>query len=169
MKGYQLKITIKGSKPPIWRRVVVPEQFTFCQLHQVIQEAFGWYDYHLHEFEFKKLGLLIRDPGEEDDLMESCSCDVLEEGTQIGTLITENPRFIYTYDFGDAWEHQILMEKEVEYEYSYPQVLKYKGDNIPEDCGGIGGYYDLLDQLADPEAEEHDLMEEWASRQGMGE
>ena len=69
MKGYQLKITIKGSKPPIWRRVVVPEQFTFCQLHQVIQEAFGWYDYHLHEFEFKKLGLLIRDPGEEDDLM----------------------------------------------------------------------------------------------------
>ncbi|MFR5666179.1 MAG: plasmid pRiA4b ORF-3 family protein, partial [Enterocloster bolteae] len=96
MKGYQLKITIKGSKPPIWRRVVVPEQFTFCQLHQVIQEAFGWYDYHLHEFEFKKLGLLIRDPGEEDDLMESCSCDVLEEGTQIGTLITENPRFIYT-------------------------------------------------------------------------
>ena len=82
MKGYQLKITIKGSKPPIWRRVVVPEQFTFCQLHQVIQEAFGWYDYHLHEFEFKKLGLLIRDPGEEDDLMESCSCDVLEEGTQ---------------------------------------------------------------------------------------
>ena len=169
MKGYQLKITIKGSKPPIWRRVVVPEQFTFCQLHQVIQEAFGWYDYHLHEFEFKKLGLLIRDPGEKDDLMESCSCDVLEEGTQIGTLITENPRFIYTYDFGDAWEHQILMEKEVEYEYSYPQVLKYKGDNIPEDCGGIGGYYDLLDQLADPEAEEHDLMEEWAGRPGMEE
>ena len=169
MKGYQLKITIKGSKPPIWRRVVVPEQFTFCQLHQVIQEAFGWYDYHLHEFEFKKLGLLIRDPGEEDDLMESCSCDVLEEGTQIGTLITENPRFIYTYDFGDAWEHQILMEKEVEYEYSYPQVLKYKGDNIPEDCGGIGGYYDLLDKLDDPEAEDHDLMEEWACQQGMGE
>ena len=145
----------------------VPEQFTFCQLHQVIQGAFGWCDYHLHKFEFKKPGLLIRETWEEDDLAESCGCDVLEEGTQIGTLITENPRFIYTYDFGDTWEHQILMEKEVEYEYSYPQVLKYKGDNIPEDCGGIGGYYDLLDQLADPEAEEHDLMEEWASRQGM--
>ena len=169
MKGYQLKITIKGSKPPIWRRVVVPEQFTFCQLHQVIQGAFGWCDYHLHKFEFKKPGLLIRETWEEDDLAESCGCDVLEEGTQIGTLITENPRFIYTYDFGDTWEHQILMEKEVEYEYSYPQVLKYKGDNIPEDCGGIGGYYDLLDQLADPEAEEHDLMEEWACQQGMGE
>lgn len=49
-----------------------------------------------------------------------------------------------------------------------PQVLKYKGDNIPEDCGGIGGYYDLLDQLADPEAEEHDLMEEWAGPAGNG-
>ena len=169
MKGYQLKITIKGSKPPIWRRVVVPEQFTFCQLHQAIQGAFGWCDYHLHKFEFKKPGLLIRETWEEDDLAESCGCDVLEEGTQIGTLITENPRFIYTYDFGDAWEHQILMEKEVEYEYSYPQVLKYKGDNIPEDCGGIGGYYDLLDKLDDPEAEDHDLMEEWACQQGMGE
>ena len=164
MKGYQLKITIKGSKPPIWRRVVVPEQFTFCQLHQAIQGAFGWCDYHLHKFEFKKPGLLIRETWEEDDLAESCGCDVLEEGTQIGTLITENPRFIYTYDFGDTWEHQILMEKEVEYEYSYPQVLKYKGDNIPEDCGGIGGYYDLLDKLDDP-----DLMEEWACQQGMGE
>ena len=169
MKGYQLKITIKGSKPPIWRRVVVPEQYTFCQLHQVIQGAFGWCDYHLHKFEFKKPGLLIRETWEEDDLAESCGCDVLEEGTQIGTLITENPRFIYTYDFGDTWEHQILMEKEVEYEYSYPQVLKYKGDNIPEDCGGIGGYYDLLDKLDDPEAEDHDLMEEWACQQGMGE
>ena len=169
MKGYQLKITIKGSKPPIWRRVVVPEQFTFCQLHQVIQGAFGWCDYHLHKFEFKKPGLLIRETWEEDDLAESRGCDVLEEGTQIGTLITENPRFIYTYDFGDTWEHQILMEKEVEYEYSYPQVLKYKGDNIPEDCGGIGGYYDLLDKLDDPEAEDHDLMEEWACQQGMGE
>jgi len=164
MKGYQLKITIKGSK-----RVVVPEQFTFCQLHQAIQGAFGWCDYHLHKFEFKKPGLLIRETWEEDDLAESCGCDVLEEGTQIGTLITENPRFIYTYDFGDTWEHQILMEKEVEYEYSYPQVLKYKGDNIPEDCGGIGGYYDLLDKLDDPEAEDHDLMEEWACQQGMGE
>lgn len=169
MKGYQLKITIKGSKPPIWRRVVVPEQFTFCQLHQAIQGAFGWCDYHLHKFEFKKPGLLIRETWEEDDLAESRGCDVLEEGTQIGTLITENPRFIYTYDFGDTWEHQILMEKEVEYEYSYPQVLKYKGDNIPEDCGGIGGYYDLLDKLDDPEAEDHDLMEEWACQQGMGE
>ena len=169
MKGYQLKITIKGSKPPIWRRVVVPEQFTFCQLHQAIQGAFGWCDYHLHKFEFKKPGLLIRETWEEDDLAESCGCDVLEEGTQIGTLITENPRFIYTYDFGDTWEHQILMEKEVEYEYSYPQVLKYKGDNIPEDCGGIGSYYDLLDKLDDPEAEDHDLMEEWACQQGMGE
>ena len=169
MKGYQLKITIKGSKPPIWRRVVVPEQFTFCQLHQAIQGAFGWCDYHLHKFEFKKPGLLIRETWEEDDLAESRGCDVLEEGTQIVTLITENPRFIYTYDFGDTWEHQILMEKEVEYEYSYPQVLKYKGDNIPEDCGGIGGYYDLLDKLDDPEAEDHDLMEEWACQQGMGE
>lgn len=169
MKGYQLKITIKGSKPPIWRRVVVPEQITFHQLHQVIQEAFGWWDYHLHEFEFKKLGLLIKKMEEPDDLAEQRSARIEGEDNQIDRLITENPRFVYIYDFGDTWEHQILMEKEVDYDFSYPQVLKYKGDNIPEDCGGIGGYYELLDQLADPKAKEHAVMVKWARQQGMGE
>ena len=74
----------------------------------------------MHEFEFKKLGLLIRDPGEEDDLMESCSCDAGGRNTDWNAHNGEPP-FIYTYDFGDAWEHQILMEKEVEYENSYPR------------------------------------------------
>ena len=54
MKGYQLKITVKGSKPPVWRRIIVPETATFHQLHEMIQEAFGWSGYHLHEFEFSK-------------------------------------------------------------------------------------------------------------------
>lgn len=168
MKGYQLKITIKGSKPPIWRRVVVPEQITFYQLHQVIQEAFGWENDHLHEFEFKKPGLLVRDH-ENDEMGEWDARDVLEEGTLIDDLIKENPRFVYTYDFGDAWEHQILLEKEVDYENSYPQVVKYKGDNIPEDCGGIGGYYDLLEQLEDLESGDYESMKDWAEQQGMAE
>lgn len=168
MKGYQLKITIKGSKPPIWRRMVVPEQITFYQLHQAIQEAFGWWDYHLHEFEFKKLGLLITSQAD-DDVYQQYDGDVQEEDMPVDGLIKENPRFVYTYDFGDTWEHQVLFEKEVEYGYRYPQVIKYKGDNIPEDCGGIGGYYDLLEQLADPGAEEHQTMTDWAQQQGMGE
>ena len=108
MKGYQLKITIKGSKPPIWRRVIVPEQTTFFQLHQVIQEAFGWWDYHLHQFEFKKAGILVRDVDEEDlDLfMEE---EFLGEDTMLSALIEENPRFVYTYDFGDYWEASDLV------------------------------------------------------------
>ena len=160
MKGYQLKITIKGSKPPIWRRVIVPEQTTFFQLHQVIQEAFGWWDYHLHQFEFKKAGILVRDVDEEDlDLfMEE---EFLGEDTMLSALIEENPRFVYTYDFGDYWEHQILFEKEVEYDLPYPQVVKFKGDNLPEDCGGIYGYYDMMEILSQPDHAEYKEKKEW--------
>lgn len=168
MKGYQLKITIKGSKPPIWRRVVVPDQITFYQLHQVIQEAFGWWDDHLHKFEFKKLGLLIRG-SDHEDLKEMCTGESMEEDVLIDELITENPRFAYTYDLGDTWEHQILFEKDVEYEYRYPQVLKYKGDNIPEDCGGIDGYYSLLEQRSDPGPEKCQAVEDRAGQQGIAE
>ena len=168
MKGYQLKITIKGSKPPIWRRVVVPEQITFYQLHQVIQEAFGWWNAHLHEFEFKKLGLIVRDPGEEDR-GRGQNAGHMGEDSLIDRLIEENPRFVYTYDFEDTWEHQILFEKEIEYGERYPQVLKYKGDNIPEDCKGIGDYYDLLEHLADPEDGKHDEMESRSRQHGMEE
>lgn len=137
MKGYQLKITIKGSKPPMWRRILIPETATFRNLHQVIQEAFGWSGYHLHEFEFSRKKLLIRDMSAQSPADQE-GCSLLDEQEPINRLLEENPRFLYTYDFKDRWEHQILFEKEAE--CSVPQVIKAKGGNLPENSGGIKAF-----------------------------
>lgn len=166
MKGYQIKITIKGSKPPIWRRVIVPEQISFYQLHQTIQEVFGWSGSHLHEFEFPAAGIRVADAngGQNDpDLLDAW--EKLSEKELIDDLTAEYPRFVYTYDFGDCWEHQLLVEKMVEYPCRYPKVVKFKGDNLPEDCGGIWGYCDLLKRL-ETEPEDEGLRQ-WADSQGM--
>ena len=140
MKGYQIKITIKGSKPPVWRRVIVPEQITFYQLHRTIQLAFGWVDSHLHEFEFPGTGIRIMDSRNED------SEKPLREEERIDSWIKAFPRLTYIYDFGDWWEHRLLVEKVVEYSHRYPTVVQYKGDNLCEDCGGIGGYYEMTER-----------------------
>ena len=134
MKGYQLKITIKGSKPPIWRRVIIPERITFYNLDDIIEELFGWTHSHLFEFYMTKFGTHFTgdildniDDMDDSDTAEECIDPWIEVGD----------RFLYTYDFGDNWEHDILVEKLVEYPHRYPTVLKYKGANMIEDCGGI--------------------------------
>lgn len=171
MGGYQLKITIKGSKPPIWRRVVVPDRITFGQLHQVIQAVFGWEDCHLHKFEIRGIAAQFVDTElwEENDLDFYENFDVYSENQRIDEWIVDNPKIIYIYDFGDDWEHQIVMEKRVEYGERYPVVTKYKGDNLPEDCGGIWGYYELLSDLEQESDPENEERRAWAEEQGMGE
>lgn len=147
MEAYQLKITIKGSKPPIWRRIVVPKGITFRQLHQIIQTAFCWSDEHLYQFEFRQEGIYITEEKE-----ESGKFQYLISETKIDGLVSEGRKFTYVYDFGDNWEHVIQVEKLVEdYEGTCAQVIKYKGDVIPEDCGGIMGYYSMAESLSEEE------------------
>lgn len=136
--GYQLKITIRGSKPPIWRRVIVPEHIAFCDLDDIIEKIFGWTHSHLYEFYIKDWGMRITGAPlmEEEDNAEECIDSWMKEGSEI----------LYTYDFGDNWEHLIKVEKIVEYEYRYPTVLKSKGPNMIEDCGGIWGFYDYIEE-----------------------
>lgn len=136
--GYQLKITIRGSKPPIWRRVIVPEHIAFCDLDDIIEKIFGWTHGHLYEFFIKDWGMRITGAPlmEEDDNAEECIDSWMKVGSEI----------FYTYDFGDNWEHLIKIEKIVEYEYRYPVVLKSKGPNMIEDCGGIWGFYDCIEE-----------------------
>lgn len=138
--GYQLKITIKGSHPPIWRRVIVPERITFYQLDDIIEELFGWTHSHLFEFYIKKFNVrFVNDEmcgGFDEEDAEECMDSWIEEGDT----------FEYTYDFGDNWEHTIKFEKIVEYPHRYPTVLKYKGANMIEDCGGILGYEEWKDK-----------------------
>ena len=136
--GYQLKITIRGSKPPIWRRVIVPEHIAFCDLDDIIEKIFGWTHGHLYEFFIKDWGMRITGAPlmEEDDNAEECIDSWMKVGSEI----------FYTYDFGDNWEHLIKIEKIVEYEQRYPVVLKSKGPNMIEDCGGIWGFYDCIEE-----------------------
>ena len=135
--GYQLKITIIGSKPPIWRRVIVPEHIAFCDLDDIIEKLFGWTHSHLYEFFIKDWGMRITGAPimEEEDNADECIDSWMKIGSEI----------IYTYDFGDSWEHLIKIEKYVEYEYRYPTVLKAKGPNMIEDCGGIWGFYNCIE------------------------
>lgn len=147
MNGYQLKITIRGSKPPIWRRVIVPDKITFADLDDVIECIFGWTHEHLYNFYFRDTGDNITFDPEglvDTDVRTECIDDWFWEGRKI----------LYTYDFGDDWEHDIVVEKFVLYEHRYAEVAKSKGPYMIEDCGGLWGFYSVID-----DAEEFDIDE----------
>jgi hypothetical protein len=154
MGAYQLKITIKGSKPPIWRRILVPEGITFAKLHQVIQTTYSWSDEHLYQFEFRSEGVRVV-PFEENKSKKFQY--ILAEET-IDKLVSDTSKFTYTYDFHNNWEHVISVEEVVsDYKEDYAQVIKFKGDVIPENCGGLAEYYELLEKS--PESvKEYDMV-----------
>lgn len=163
---YQLKISLKGSEPQIWRRIHVPETYTFWDLHVAIQDAMGWEDYHLHEFEMrhpstgKKVRIGI--PDKEAGFFRQ---EVIPEQKQkiSNWFSMENRVAGYTYDFGDNWEHKIQLEKIVprDKKIEYPVCIAGKRACPPEDCGGIWGYEGLLEAIKDPNHEEHEGMLEW--------
>jgi len=162
---YQFKITLDGIKPPIWRRIQVPETYTFWGLHVAIQDAMGWDDYHLHEFEMvnpstdlkANIGIPVQD--------EVFDREVLPGGKQkIADFFSmENRTASYVYDFGDSWEHKIQLEKILlrEKGVEYPKCIKGKRACPPEDCGGVWGYAELLEIIRDPKHEEYEEMLEW--------
>ena len=155
---YQLKITLEGSKPPIWRRIQVASNITLSELHRIIQVAMGWWDCHLHQFIIHGNYFGIPDPDWD-------SMDVISEsGVKLAELISsEKDKFIYEYDFGDSWNHVILLEKVLPQDpgISYPVCLKGKRACPPEDCGGLWGYYNMLEAIKDPRHLEHDEILEW--------
>ncbi len=154
---FQLKISLAHISPPIWRRVLVPGTFTLGDLHNLIQSSFDWADYHLHLFNVG--GIEFGQPSD-DDFYE-----VQNEGKiRLEQLVSnEKFKFHYTYDFGDDWEHTILVEKilPVDPALTYPVCIKGKRATPPEDVGGPWGYADFLETIADPENEEHEEMMEW--------
>jgi hypothetical protein len=161
---YQFKIALKGIKPPIWRRIQVPETYTFWDLHVAIQDAMGWEDYHLHEFTFTlpitKIKVRIGIPMD-DDLGET-----MLPGWEINIsdfFSQESPNGDYCYDFGDGWLHSITLEKILLREVGvvYPRCLDGKRACPPEDCGGIGGYAEFLEAIGDPAHELHEDMLDW--------
>ena len=156
---YQIKITLNGSKPPIWRRVLVSNNTTLTELHEIIQAVMGWWDYHLHQFTIN--GKEYGDPSY-DDFGEM---DIKNEKKyRLKQFVhKEGFKFRYEYDFGDSWLHDLLVEKILPKEkgLDYPVCIKGKRACPPEDVGGVWGYADFQEAIANPEHDEHDSYLEW--------
>ncbi len=159
---YQLKLTLKGSDPPIWRRIQVPD-LTLGELHDVLQVVMGWEDSHLHQFIIRGAYYGPQDPDDMDWDMETETED--EEDILISKIakMGRKVRFTYEYDFGDSWQHEITLEKTLESEpkVKYPRCLEGARACPPEDVGGVSGYADFLEAIADPKHPEHREMKEW--------
>jgi hypothetical protein len=156
---YQLKVTLDDVKPPIWRRLLVAEDTSLVTLHEIIQRAMGWQNYHLHSFTIA--GQIYGDP-EDDEFGDLGNKD--ETRYRLNQLgLKEKARFRYEYDFGDGWEHTILVEKILPADPAvhYPLCVTGKRACPPEDVGGVWGYEEFLETIADPNAAEHDEMLEW--------
>ena len=163
-KIYQLKISLKYTKPPIWRRVLIPANMELEDLHEVIQGVMEWYDCHLHHFIQGNTFYQPHPEPMEDMFFMSQSEMVDSSGVKIRDLLThEKQKMQYEYDFGDSWIHEIILEKIVEREENktYPVCIKGKLACPPEDCGGLPGYYSILDggEFMDKETRDY-YMEE---------
>ena len=160
---YQLKITLKEIDPPIWRRVLVSGNVSMKTVHKIIQIALGCTNSHLHMFILPN-GEVLSDPTFEllDDPVPG------DEGsTKLRKIAREvGSRFIYEYDFGDGWSHEILVEDILTPGPSGRVPRCITGENAcpPEDCGGPPGYFDFLEAILDPKHEEHESMHEWYGR-----
>jgi hypothetical protein len=159
---FQFKVTLKGIEPPIWRRIQVKD-CTLDKLHEHIQTTMGWTNSHLHQFEID--GVRYGDPELLcDDFDNETPINSLE--TRVSQIIPKNGKrfsFDYEYDFGDGWEHEVLFEGclQVEKGTRYPLCLEGARACPPEDVGGIYGYQEYLEALANPKHEEHDSYMEW--------
>lgn len=156
---YQLKISLLDVRPPIWRRVLVADSATLGELHWVIQMSMGWTNSHLHQFIVDQT--YYSDPLFELDELGDQTGN--EHRVRLGRLAeSEGARFIYEYDFGDSWRHEILVEaiKPVSRPVSggdrYPQCIAGERACPPEDCGGVWGYENFLAVIADPSDPEHE-------------
>lgn len=160
---HRIKVTLAGSKPPIWRRLEVPSTITLHRLHDVLQAAFGWTDTHLWAFEDSDAVFAV---GEIGAPHRNARRVVLG---QIAPTSGDTVR--YVYDFGDDWDHRILVEAvdEAAPDGRYPRCLTGRRATPPEDCGGVWGYQDLVDSLADPGHPEHRDRLAWLGLDAAGE
>ena len=167
----QLKIELPYTEPPVWRTVVVPHDIRLDRLHSVIQQSLDWEDAHLHSFE--RDGVIYETPVPADmDMFAGASTRPVHDERKITldqVLTKARQKLDYTYDFGDDWLHKITLEKLLPDESVIGKAkpkriaLCVDGANAapPEDCGGLPGFENLKEALADPKHPEHDDMVEW--------
>lgn len=150
-----IKVTLLNISPPVWRRLLIPNEMTLADLHDAIQAAMGWHDCHLHVFHIDG-----RDYGDRRTVD-----DVADENRLTLKSIAKSgvTRFAYTYDFGDSWEHSVVIEKAkpATLDIACPVCVGGKRACPPEDSGGPWGYHQLLEVLADPDHPDYAEQREW--------
>jgi len=158
-KVVSLKVTLRGPRPPIWRRLLMPKDATLADLHEAIQAAMPWQNAHLHMFRvgehsFGDTGMF---DGLDDELEDERAM------TLKALLIRRVKRFAYVYDLGDDWDHDILIEgeKPMEKGRAYPACTGGRRAAPPEDCGGPWGYLELLEALENPDDPNHAETLDW--------
>jgi hypothetical protein len=156
---YQIKVTLDDTHPPIWRRILVPGNTTLLKLHDILQIVMGWEDYHLHMFTIE--GSIYGDPAADEygDLgtIDEARCKLNQ------VIYREGQRLSYEYDFGDSWDHTLLVEKILlpQEGIRYPLCLKGKRACPPEDVGGVWGYENFLEAIRNPDHDEHEEYLTW--------
>jgi hypothetical protein len=156
----RIRIVLEDIEPPVWRRVLVPADMNLARLHDVIQAAMGWEDYHLHLFHVGDHRYGVPDPTFEDPEFKVYR----DANIKLEDLVRRGiDRFTYTYDFGDNWIHDVIIEKSVaaDPDVLYPAYVDGERQCPPEDVGGFPGYYEFLDAISDPTHEEHEHLLEW--------
>lgn len=157
---YQLKVTLDGIRPLIWRRIQVRVDISLFKLHKILQVVMGWQDYHLHRFEIEGESYSVI--SREADMLGDDFID--EKKVRLNRVIPgEKFKFAYEYDFGDSWYHTILVEKilQPKEELKHPICLKGKRSAPQEDCGGTSGYVHVLRAFRNPKHPDHEDIMNW--------
>jgi hypothetical protein len=163
-KIYQVQIALKGFKPKIWRRLLVQSDLLLTDFHKIIQISMGWTNSHSHQFIKNRTIYTVRMP--DDKLWEEMN-NVDYKKLRISDLLkNEKEEIVYEYDFGDRWEHDIILEKILpkDEKQNYPVCLAGRMNCPPEDSGGIRGYADMLKILLQPDHKSYDLYMERLGR-----
>jgi Plasmid pRiA4b ORF-3-like protein len=154
----QVRITLTDvDDPPVWRRVLIPAAYSLDRVHAVIQAAMGWQNYHMHAFRLGDVSYGRPDP---DDVLGFLD----ETGVRLGDLAATADRIEYEYDFGDSWEHELVIEARTTAQDGsiYPACLAGEGACPPEDCGGSYGFEEFKAIITGPPSTERDEMLQWA-------
>ncbi|WP_377887570.1 plasmid pRiA4b ORF-3 family protein [Alkalihalobacillus sp. R86527] len=177
-QAVEMKVTLQLVNDSVWRKLTIPTNTTFTRLHNILQDAFGWHDSHLHDFSIYPLyqtNNVI--PINKDKPILQLVCDEeayeyqgdipmkMETGVKLSDLLPA--RIVYNYDFGDDWQHVIEVERVVEdYKVNYPICNDGEGNAPPEDVGGEGGYEEFLKIIDDESHPDHEHMVNWGEMQG---
>ena len=158
----QIKITLLEVDPPVWRRFLIPNEFTLADLRVVVQTVMGWQDSHLDQFTIGQDRYAVQ----QFEMSSDFDVESAKDGhtaVLAYTLPQPGTPFLYTYDFGDSWEHELVVEKvlPIEREKAYPRCLEGARACPPEDTGGSWGYAELLEILADRKHPEYEERLEW--------